>query len=157
MSRLQDLLRIPCKKNLSFLQLWEPFCRPGSPKSVPETPRVTKRAPRGFQKRPQNEPEIEEKQFSRNLDFERPYNVLAWLLVFAQEFKQILWKTTPAKHMLKKLPLESHLSKKYEKEGEHSTRSGVQISLFTDLATFWCLFSPQTVSVSLSGPFLVPF
>ena len=75
----------------------------------------------------------------------------------AQEFKQILWKTTPAKHMLKKLPLERHLSKKYEKEGEDSTRSGVQISLFPDLATFRCLFCPQTVSVSLSGPFLVPF
>ena len=75
----------------------------------------------------------------------------------AQEFKQILWKTTPAKHRLKKLPLEHLLSKKYEKEGEDSTRSGVQISLFPDLATFRCLFCPQTVSVSLSGSFFVPF
>ena len=47
--------------------------------------------------------------------------------------------------MLKKQSLTRHVSKKYKKQREFSRRSGVQISPFSDLETFWSHFGPQIV------------
>ena len=55
-------------------------------------------------------------------------------------------KNRTCKTQAKKQTLECNLSKKYYKDCGDSRRSGVQVSLFSDLETFWCLFGPQTVS-----------
>ena len=60
------------KSNHSCFKLWTAFLRPGSFERVPETPRVTKRAPRGSQKSPQNEPGSKKKDFLETLILKDP-------------------------------------------------------------------------------------
>ena len=98
---------IHAKKNHTFFKLWAAFLRPGSPKRVPETPRVTKRAPRGSQKSPRNEPGSKKKRFSRNLDFDRPYNVLAWFWPF--------WEAPGQRKPVKKASEKTHVNEASKK------------------------------------------